>query len=101
MKRYRFKIFKHTRLNGNVYYTCTVKGFYRLEISWDILFKLCHNLFNGVKYLSIDGKTTRLWWGDEWNGRVDLMECIDTFMLKREKEFGDTVVSVETEIIWR
>jgi len=100
MKKYKFTILKHTRLNGKFYYICKVKKVYSLVWTRDGISLFLLNFRDNEKYLNGCGGS---YWneGTKFQSREDVLDGINRYMSEREKEDGDEVISVETEIIWR
>jgi hypothetical protein len=100
MKKHRFIILKHIQRSGNFYYTCkiqiihplvwSVKGFGLWLKNFEV--KTLNLGENGSSYHMIE--TT-------FESKSLVLQSIDLYMDRREKEDSLEIVSVETEIIWR
>ena len=102
MKKYKFTILKYTLNNGSVYYMCKVKILHTLVWTVEGIGLFLNNYKDNEKYLTNMGNA---FWSIDSTNRIKtreaVLEAINLYMSKQEKEDGEEIASIETEIIWR
>ena len=102
MGKYKFVLTKHTKQNGDYYYTCKTL----VEV-----FRKPRNIFELFKY-GIEGvrsfdeysirSTGYAYFGQEYrfDEREQALLAIDEYIKIKDKEDGEKVISTETEVIY-